>query len=75
MLFIIASLVILIIFWYECYKSEEVEIYFDIKKFNSPYYVIGVSMLRHETEEGEFDEEFVLGLFFFSLIIIFRKTM
>jgi len=52
--------------------SVGIDVVFEIKSYNNPFYYIGVSFV--EVEEDDFmRQEFVIGLFFINIISIFYK--
>jgi hypothetical protein len=47
----------------------------EIKKWNNPYYNIGVSFDEYPTEDGQFmEQELKIGLFVINIVIIFYKN-
>ena len=45
-----------------------------VKNFRSPYYVIGLSFVEHDTVDDEYiEQEFMISLYVISLTFIFYK--
>lgn len=52
--------------------SVEIDVIFEIKSYNNPFYYIGMSFI--EIEEDEYmRQEFVIGLFFINILMISYK--
>lgn len=56
------------------YKCDEIEIAFELNGFNSPYYKLGVFSERYDLEDGTYEHELTIGLFFVNVIVVFWKT-
>ena len=54
-------------------KASDIDVILEMKLFNNPYYVIGVSFDAEEIEEGYVIEELLIGLFFINIIVVFHK--
>ena len=55
-------------------SASEIDIMLELKSFGNPYYKIGISYETvYEDEEGYKVEEFVIGLFFVNVIVVFHK--
>jgi len=70
--FIFLVSIVAIAFVYGFMDFEEIEVIFELKNLKNPYYELGLSFNRMETEEFV-QEEFVLGLFFVAFIVVFYK--
>lgn len=67
-------LIVLITIVFGCINVLRVNLIFEIKKYNNPYYSIGISFVEYNGEhEGHIDQEFIIGLFFINVIIQFTK--
>lgn len=52
--------------------SVKIDVIFEIKRYDNPFYYIGVSFI--EIEEDEYmRQEFVIGLFFINIMMISYK--
>lgn len=52
--------------------SIKIDVIFEIKGYNNPFYYIGISFI--EVEEDEFmRQEFVIGIFFINILMISYK--
>jgi hypothetical protein len=52
--------------------SVEIDVIFEIKRYDNPFYYIGMSF--NEIEEDEYmRQEFVIGLFFINILMISYK--
>jgi hypothetical protein len=52
--------------------SVEIDVIFEIKRYDNPFYYIGMSF--NEIEEEEYmRQEFVIGLFFINILMIVYK--
>lgn len=56
--------------------SYDFELTVEIKSFNNPYYELGISFRGHEIEgdDNTFEQELIIGLFFFNIVFTFRKN-
>ncbi len=73
-LFLFIGLMTIVTVVFGCIKVLKVNLIFEFKKYNNPYYNIGLSFseYNHE-EEGYIDQEFMIGMFFMNVIIQFSK--
>jgi hypothetical protein len=52
--------------------SVKIDVIFELKSYNNPFYYIGMSFI--EMEEDEYmRQEFVIGMFFINIITVFYK--
>jgi hypothetical protein len=48
----------------------------EFKNLSNPYYYLGISFTEHTTEDPSMiEQEFVLGLFFVNIIVVFCKEI
>ena len=66
-------MLVLIALGYGWYNSAQIDVMLEMKLFNNPYYVLGVSFDAEEVEEGYVIEELLIGLFFINIVVIFHK--
>lgn len=59
---------------YGLWEVDEIELVIEVKNLKHPYYDLGMSFNKMETEEY-IEEEFILGLFFITFIVIFYKEI
>lgn len=52
--------------------SVAIDVIFEIKSYNNPFYYIGMSFIEIEEEEY-MRQEFVIGLFFINILMIVYK--
>lgn len=52
--------------------SVGIDVIFEIKSYNNPFYYIGMSFIEIEEEEY-MRQEFVIGLFFINILMIVYK--
>jgi len=70
LLFIVLTFVISIV--YGTIGSITIDVIFEIKKYDNPFYYIGVSFIEIE-EDDVLRQEFVIGMFFINIITVFYK--
>ena len=51
----------------------QVDIALEINTFQSPFYKIGIFSDRHSLEDGSFEDEVTIGLFFVNIVFVFWK--
>jgi hypothetical protein len=72
LVFILIMVVISVIVGWS--NAWEIDIMLLIKKYNNPYFQIGVSFDIHPTQDEEFiEQELTIGLFLFSIVLVFYK--
>jgi hypothetical protein len=70
--FILLSVMAIVYGWI---GSKEIDVILELKMFNNPFYNIGVSFNQKLPDnEGEYVEnEFIIGLFFVNIVVVFFK--
>jgi len=53
---------------------SQVDVALEINTFQSPFYKIGIFSDRHSLEDGSFEDEVVIGLFFVNVVFVFWKS-
>lgn len=53
--------------------SSEITMGLELNTLNSPYYKIGLFYQRYNLEDGSVEDEFVIGLFFINIEVVFWK--
>lgn len=53
--------------------SMEITIGFEFNLLNSPFYKIGLFSTRHSLEDGTYEHELTIGLFFVNIVLVFWK--
>jgi hypothetical protein len=75
MVWIIGVLFVLLLALFMGFKGcAQVDIALEINTFQSPFYKIGIFSDRHMLEDGSFEDEVVIGLFFVNIVFVFWKT-
>lgn len=55
--------------------SNEVTIELEFNTLKHPFYKLGIFSERYTLEDGSIEDEFVLGLFFVNVVIVFWKDV
>jgi len=53
---------------------SQVDVALEINTFQSPFYKIGIFSDRHSLEDGSFEDEVIVGLFFVNVVFVFWKS-
>jgi len=57
-------------------RFEFIDFTLEFKNLSNPYYYIGISFTEHTTEDPTMiEQEFILGLFFVNIILVFGKEI
>jgi hypothetical protein len=70
LVFIVLMSIVAIV--YGIKNSIQIDVIFEIKRYDNPFYYIGVSFIEIE-EEDVLRQEFVIGMFFINIISVFYK--
>jgi len=71
-LLVFIVLVSIVAIVYGIIDSIEIDVIFEIKRYDNPFYYIGVSFVEIE-EDDVLRQEFVIGIFFINIIAVFYK--
>lgn len=53
--------------------SSEMTIALEINTLNTPFFKIGIFSQRYELEDGNSEDEIIIGLFLINIVVVFWK--
>lgn len=53
--------------------SNEMTIALEINTLNTPFFKIGIFSQRYELEDGNSEDEIIIGLFLINIVVVFWK--
>lgn len=68
------SVLLMISFIAAYVNCQELTIAFEINRLNSPFYKIGIFSDRFYLQDGQIEDEIIIGLFFVNIVLVFWKT-